>query len=334
MEKQLRKNYIDVLKGIGIFFVVFGHVTHSAVLREYIWGFHMPLFFLISGFLFNNKKHLHFNKFFLSRMKSIYLPYVFFFLITFLYWVVIERKFRGGEYSIQHQFLGLIYGTYEGYHLNFNGALWFLPCLFSVELMFYYVSKIQNKFGVFSFILFFFIMGSVIKYFDLNVLPLGIHTAFFGIVFFGIGFISKSLEKELSRLSLIYKMFLMVCCIFFQVLAIKDGYSNVIEKTTIAYIPIALLGVLFYFILSSLINKNKSLEYIGQNSLIILAFQEQTYRAVIFVFSRVVKMDVEVIRLNVLTSLVITIVSILVIMPLIILYNRFIRVKINKLFVN
>lgn len=334
MEKQLRKNYIDVLKGLGIFFVVFGHVTHSSILREYIWDFHMPLFFLISGFLFNNKKYLKFNEFFLSRIKSIYLPYVFFFLVTFLYWVVIERKFRGGEYSIQHQLLGLIYGTYEGFHLNFNGALWFLPCLFSVELMFYYVSKIQNKLGVFSFILLFFIMGSVVNYFSLNFLPLGIHTAFFGIVFFGIGFISKSLEKELSTLSLAYKIFLMLGCLFFQILAIKDGYSNIIEKTTIAYIPIALLGIVFYFILSSLINKNKSLEYIGKNSLIILAFQEQTYRAVIFVFSRIVKMDVEVIRLNIFMSLVITAISIFVIIPLIILYNRFIRVKINTLFVN
>ena len=54
-----RKKYIDVLKGIGIFLVVFGHVTHILELREYIWNFHMPLFFFISGFLFNSSKYLN-----------------------------------------------------------------------------------------------------------------------------------------------------------------------------------------------------------------------------------------------------------------------------------
>lgn len=332
MQKELRKNYIDVLKGIGIFFVVFGHVTHTGILREYIWNFHMPLFFLISGFLFNTEKYPKFKKFFLSRIKSIYLPYIFFFLITFLYWAIIERSFRGGEYSIQHQLLGLFYGTYEGYHLNFNGALWFLPCLFSVELMFYYVSKIQNKFGIFSFILLFFIMGSIIKYYNLNFLPLGIHTALFGVVFFGIGFISKSFEKGLSQLSLIYKIVLLAACFFLQMSAIKSGYSSSIEKTTLIYIPIALLGITFYFILSNLINKNKILEYLGKNSLVILAFQEQTYRALIFSFSKLLKLDVEVIRLNILYSLFITFVTLIVILPAIYIYNEYVRVKINLFF--
>src|SRR5579862_1205738 len=143
--KIIRKNYLDVLKGMGIFYVVFGHVTHIEVLRAYIWNFHMPLFFLISGFLFNAGKYDNFKSLFKSKFNSIYLPYVFFFAVTFLYWVLIERKFRGGEYSILNQFMGLFYGTYEGEHLNFNGALWFLPCLFVVELMFYFVSKINNK---------------------------------------------------------------------------------------------------------------------------------------------------------------------------------------------
>lgn len=38
--------YLDILKGFGIIFVVFGHITHNHILREYIWNFHMPLFSL------------------------------------------------------------------------------------------------------------------------------------------------------------------------------------------------------------------------------------------------------------------------------------------------
>lgn len=57
-----RISYIDILKGFGIFFVVFGHVTHIGELRDYIWNFHMPLFFFVSGFLY--KPSLSFRDFF------------------------------------------------------------------------------------------------------------------------------------------------------------------------------------------------------------------------------------------------------------------------------
>lgn len=49
-----RISYLDIFKGFGIFFVVFGHVTHIGALRDYIWNFHMPLFFFVSGLLYNS----------------------------------------------------------------------------------------------------------------------------------------------------------------------------------------------------------------------------------------------------------------------------------------
>lgn len=49
-------NYIDAARIIGIFFVVYGHEhpfmeTNDLLLRKYVYSFHMPLFFLISGML-------------------------------------------------------------------------------------------------------------------------------------------------------------------------------------------------------------------------------------------------------------------------------------------
>lgn len=325
-----RKGYIDVLKGIGIFFVVFGHVTHTGVLRQYIWNFHMPLFFLISGLLFNTAKYPEFKGFFKSRVKSIYLPYVFFFVVTFLYWVFIERKFRG-DYSVMHQLLGLPYGTYEGHHLNFNGALWFLPCLFSVEIMFYYVSKLTNKVTIFAILLGSFVIGALLYKYNLNVLPLGIHTAFVAIVFYGIGFLSKPLEVSFKNGSLFSKLLFLIACFALQIYAIKEGYSTSIGKPTLVYIPVAIIGILFYYNLSLIIGSNRILEYLGKNSLVILAFQEQVYRAVIFVTSKVMKLEVEVVRHNIYISLGIAVISILIIVPAIFIYNKYIRLRLNSL---
>ena len=77
-----RNRILDILKGFGIFFVVFGHIVHIGEFRTYIWGFHMPLFFLISGLLYNNEKYKNnFILLFKSRFASLALPYVLFYII-------------------------------------------------------------------------------------------------------------------------------------------------------------------------------------------------------------------------------------------------------------
>ena len=44
--------YIDVAKGIGILLVVLGHnLQDLPLMTSWIYSFHMPLFFAISGFL-------------------------------------------------------------------------------------------------------------------------------------------------------------------------------------------------------------------------------------------------------------------------------------------
>ena len=46
----MRDSTIDIAKGIGIFLVVLGHFTvFASPLYHYIYLFHMPLFFFISG---------------------------------------------------------------------------------------------------------------------------------------------------------------------------------------------------------------------------------------------------------------------------------------------
>jgi len=43
--------WIDWAKTIGIFLVILGHVPIPADIKWWIYGMHMPLFFLISGYL-------------------------------------------------------------------------------------------------------------------------------------------------------------------------------------------------------------------------------------------------------------------------------------------
>lgn len=47
-----RNALIDIAKGIGIILVVLGHLdTNGQISREFIYSFHMPLFFSFRGYL-------------------------------------------------------------------------------------------------------------------------------------------------------------------------------------------------------------------------------------------------------------------------------------------
>ena len=46
-----RLDWVDVARGIGIIAVVVGHVWTRGPLRDAMYSFHMPLFFLLSGML-------------------------------------------------------------------------------------------------------------------------------------------------------------------------------------------------------------------------------------------------------------------------------------------
>lgn len=45
--------WIDVLKGIGIILVVIGHISLDNGMSNWIYTFHMPMFFALSGYLWS-----------------------------------------------------------------------------------------------------------------------------------------------------------------------------------------------------------------------------------------------------------------------------------------
>lgn len=50
-----REKSFDIAKGIGMLAVVLGHMSIPAKMGDFIFSFHMPLFFLINGYFFKKK---------------------------------------------------------------------------------------------------------------------------------------------------------------------------------------------------------------------------------------------------------------------------------------
>ena len=159
MEIQERKKYIDILKGIGIFYVILGHVTHTSFLFRYIYSFHMPLFFFISGMLFVPSKHVSTSGYIKKKANSLLIPYIFFYLVSLLYWYFVEYRIFGRDGDTT--FLNELYRIFHGTGSIAAGTLWFLPCLFCVEVLYCFMHDEHHKYagGIYSVIV--FIIGSV-----------------------------------------------------------------------------------------------------------------------------------------------------------------------------
>lgn len=54
---RMRVDWIDLTKGIAIFLMVCGHTGLPGALSNWIWSFHMPLFFLMSGLLYKTDRY-------------------------------------------------------------------------------------------------------------------------------------------------------------------------------------------------------------------------------------------------------------------------------------
>lgn len=68
--------HITLIKAIGIFTVVNGHLN-AGTLGHIYYFFHMPLFFFLAGYLYNDNKYSE-NPLLMirQRLKSLYLPFV------------------------------------------------------------------------------------------------------------------------------------------------------------------------------------------------------------------------------------------------------------------
>jgi polysaccharide biosynthesis protein PslL len=124
-----RNKIIDVVKGIGILLVVFGHnwitLHGDREIFRVIFSFHMPLFFFLSGIFL--KESTPFRVFLKSRTDTLLKPYfvVLAALGTIqLLWAIIKSSVTTQKL---YYFVGLVYGT--GKTISW-APFWFLPHLF------------------------------------------------------------------------------------------------------------------------------------------------------------------------------------------------------------
>ena len=139
-----RLSYIDLAKCLGIFLMVLCHGVVPRNADDFIHAFHMPLFFLVSGWCFSVKRHPHFGRFMKSRGYSLLLPYLFWSVVIFFGWQMF--------YAITNPANTLYLGDFFYYTLYANASYspfcavqWFLTCMFFTQMIGWIALKLTKE---------------------------------------------------------------------------------------------------------------------------------------------------------------------------------------------
>lgn len=84
MSQNNKSEIVSIAKGIGIILMVIGHSGCPPYLHDFIYVFHMPLFFFISGYCFKEKYLYNVKGFCFRRLKGLYIPFVKYSLLFLL----------------------------------------------------------------------------------------------------------------------------------------------------------------------------------------------------------------------------------------------------------
>lgn len=89
--------FVDILKGMAILLIVYGHIMPGVIpfLDEWVSTFHIPLFFFISGLLFNNEKYRdNFAAFLKSILRGLVRPFLLFSIAVALMYYFISNDYK------------------------------------------------------------------------------------------------------------------------------------------------------------------------------------------------------------------------------------------------
>ncbi|MFV0538459.1 MAG: acyltransferase family protein [Dysgonomonas sp.] len=297
-----RISRIDIAKGIGISLVVYGHTFSPFV--EFTHMFQMPLFFMLSGYLYNSKDNI--KETIIKKTKSLLFPYIFFLILTNLIFVVFCR-ILGESYHIYPSMLIAPYGVAL--------SLWTFIAVFIACIIFKIIDRtFDNYIYKVSAVFLCFFIGVGLYHFHIK-LPFYIDSAFTIVIFYATGY---WLKKYTVIEYIIYGGFVVAVIVY----ALLGHLPSVDLKFNVYSDPLCLFiscGISMFFIrLAGLLDKSnitKSIfSYIGRMTIVILGLHILAFEFLYLIFPRE----------NYLAAVAVSILSI----ALILLVNKFVKIDV------
>lgn len=325
MEKA-RLNYIDITKGLGIFSVVLVHLTVSqSLLSQIVLSYCVAMFFIVSGFLFSGKKEP--RVFIASIIQKMLIPFIIYQIIDMVYTLVMYLIKNGSGSSIKEVIKIIIKASYVTGSANSNGPLWFLITLIYVEVIFYFLLRLNKKYVLNAVAAVMFILGFFVKeklLFRFGQIP----SSF---VLFYMGFCSRGVIRKISESGIKWVYF--ICSlVMFGLLCRINGFTELAARNFGRIYPVYYVEVFSASIailsLSMIIGKCRPVEFLGKNSLTIMCCHYEINRLLIpYLFRLAGK---ETMLENYLVEIILAVAVTAFMVPVCIFVNRYIPVLTGK----
>lgn len=239
MKKTESLIWVNAVKGLGIICIVVGHINIGPV-KDFLYTFHVPLFFFLSGYLFKDKNS--FSQLAFSKFTTLMVPYFayLFFLTVFM---MLKEIVAGGEiYNIKIMMVNALYG---GKALTgWFSVFWFITSLFFTQLACYFLIKLPV-----SKLVFVSSMLLSLAYLQAHIEPelsiiWSLNTVLYCIPIFMVGYLYRQLNIEVNVKALT-TLFLIALGVYFSFPALF--YIDI--KESIYGLPIASFTVSMIFVL-------------------------------------------------------------------------------------
>lgn len=246
-------------------------------IKKYIYAFHIPLFFFISGYLFNFNKYKNFRyiNFIKYKAKKYIIPYFTMGIICLVAFGLVLPLFTSGidnNYIINsiHFILGLLYSRGGPGYMAWSSPLWFLTALFMTEIIFFTVLRLNPKFPiiVFSIVAAFGYMYSI----TIGIpLPWNIDVAMVASLFMYLGFLTRKFNL-INRINLF--LFILLLLLFIA----SVTFNSKIDMNSRNYGNILLtiisgtVGTVLCIRSARLLKLDSVLNFYGKNTLFIMGY--------------------------------------------------------------
>ena len=273
MIEKKRINWIDVSKAIGIYLIYLGHCTTNAgAAYSFVFKFHVPLFFFLSGCSenFNKEEKI------INNIKKNFITILFPALVFALFSLILNVLFNNlalheVRISLDEIKRGIIRNTFVAQ------PLWFFSCLFVIKCLFSIIKKFKNKiilllFAVFSSLISFYyfnpiadyVPGYYLNYFNFDWAIQYLNFYIIGYLLYS--YINKFFEKKSKKMFIVKSLTVILLILF--------GATVFFGKNILSFLPDFLAYSLRTYLLITMIlmvahlfENSIKLKEIGKNTL-------------------------------------------------------------------
>lgn len=134
---------VDVLKGILTILVIVGHAEkiYPNGIIQLIYWFHMPGFFMVTGYLFQNVVDI--KVWVKNKIIRLLIPHTMWFIVLSILYGNIDTN----------KMLRFLLGA-----RNLGGVYWYIPCLFCAILLFIILeTRLDKRMRIFGYFIIYFL---------------------------------------------------------------------------------------------------------------------------------------------------------------------------------